>query len=44
MYRYSNGGFLMRHLLGVLVLLLALGPAVGVAQDKKKYKILYITQ
>jgi len=34
----------MRHLLGVLVLLLAFSPAAGVAQDKKKYKILYITQ
>jgi len=34
----------MRHLLGVLVLLLAFAPAAGIAQDKKKYKILYITQ
>ena len=34
----------MRHLVGALVLLLALAPAAGSAQDKKKYKILYITQ
>src|SRR5262245_52839924 len=34
----------MRHLIGVLVLLVALAPSVRVAQDKEKYEILYITQ
>ena len=36
----------MRHLVRALMLLVALAPAAGVAagQDKKKYKILYITQ
>jgi type 1 glutamine amidotransferase len=34
----------MRHLIRALLLLIALAPAAGVAQDKKKYKILYITQ
>lgn len=34
----------MRMLLRALVLALALAPAAGVAQDKKKYKILFITQ
>src|SRR5262245_7818233 len=34
----------MRHLVGAVILMLALAPAAGVTQDKKKYKILYITQ
>src|SRR6185436_1146409 len=34
----------MRHLVGAVMLMLALAPAAGVAEDKKKYKILYITQ
>lgn len=34
----------MRHLIGAVILMLALAPAAGVAQDKKKFKILYITQ
>src|SRR6185295_13946474 len=42
----------MRHLVGAVILMLALAPAAGVtastslgtSQDKKKYKILYITQ
>ena len=34
----------MRHLVGAVILALALAPAAGVTQEKKKYKILYITQ
>src|SRR5688572_31685321 len=34
----------MRYLVRALVLMLALAPGAGVSQDKKKYKILYITQ
>ena len=34
----------MRFLVRALLLTLALAPAAGVAQDKKKFKILYISQ
>ena len=34
----------MRYLVRALLLLIVLAPAAGFAQDKKKYKILYITQ
>jgi type 1 glutamine amidotransferase len=47
MYRYElpkNGGLMRRSLVRALVLLVALAPAAGITQDKKKYKLLYITQ
>ena len=34
----------MRTLVGAVILMVALAPVSGVSQDKKKYKILYITQ
>lgn len=34
----------MRILSGMMLVVLAIGPVAGVAQEKKKYKILYITQ
>src|SRR6185295_7842034 len=34
----------MRTFVGAVILLFALAPVAGVSQDKKKYKILYITQ
>jgi type 1 glutamine amidotransferase len=34
----------MRYLVRALVLMVALAPVAGVTQEKKKYKILYITQ
>ena len=34
----------MRYLVRALLLLLVLAPAAGFTQEKKKYKILYITQ
>jgi len=35
---------MLRSLVRALVLLMVLAPAVGFSQDKKKYKLLYITQ